>query len=198
MSTTLAPGAAAAPRTVLADVLPGARVRDAVLILFGALFTGAMAQIVVPMTPVPMTGQTLAVGLVGATLGLRRGAASMVLYLALGFVLPIYAGGGQGIETLWGASGGYLVGFVAATAVVGWLAERGADRKVALAFLAFVVAQLLVFVPGVIVLQAVTEMSWADAVHSGFTVFIVGGLVKAAVGATLLPGAWRLVRRYEG
>lgn len=196
MSSTIAPGVAR-PRTVLADVLPGARVRDAVLVLFGALFTGAMAQIVVPMTPVPMTGQTLAVGLVGATLGLRRGTASMLLYVLMGFVLPVYAGGGQGVETLWGASGGYLVGFVLATAAIGLLAERGADRKVATAFLAFVVAQLLVFVPGLIVLQVVTGMSWGDTIHSGFTVFIVGGLVKAAVGGALLPGAWKLVRRYE-
>jgi biotin transport system substrate-specific component len=198
MSTTTAPGVAVRPRIVLADVLPGARVRDAVLVLFGALFTGLMAQVVVPMNPVPITGQTLAVGLVGATLGMRRGTASMLLYVALGFVLPVYADGGQGIETLWGASGGYLVGFVLATALIGRLAEHGADRKVVRAFLAFVVAQLLVFVPGVLVLQAVTEMSWGDAVHSGFTVFIVGGLVKAAVGGALLPGAWKLVRRYEG
>jgi biotin transport system substrate-specific component len=198
MSTTFAPGAAAAPRTVLADVLPGARVRDAVLVLFGALFTGLMAQITIPMTPVQMTGQTLAVGLVGATLGLRRGTASMALYVVLGFVLPLYADGGHGIEKLWGATGGYIVGFVAATAVIGWLAERGADRKVLNAFVAFVIAQLLVFVPGVVVLQAVTHMSWGDAIHSGFTVFIVGGLVKAAVGGALLPGAWKLVRRYEG
>jgi len=198
MSTTTAPGVAVRPRTVLADALPGARVRDAVLVLFGALFTGLMAQIVIPMTPVPMTGQTLAVGIVGATLGLRRGAGSIALYVVLGFVLPIYAEGGHGIENLWGATGGYIVGFVAAAAVVGWLAERGADRKVLFAFLAFVIAQLLVFVPGVIVLQAVTGLSWADAIHSGFTVFIVGGLVKAAVGAALLPAAWKLVRRYEG
>jgi biotin transport system substrate-specific component len=198
MSTTTAPGVAVRPRTVLADVLPGARVRDAVLVLFGALFTGLMAQVVVPMNPVPITGQTLAVGLVGATLGMRRGTASMLLYVALGFVLPVYADGGQGIETLWGASGGYLLGFVLATALIGRLAEHGADRKVIRAFAAFVLAQLLVFVPGVLVLQAVTEMSWGDAVHSGFTVFIVGGLVKAAIGGALLPGAWKLVRRYEG
>jgi biotin transport system substrate-specific component len=197
MSTITAP-AAASHRLVLADVLPGARVRDAVLVLFGALFTGAMAQVVVPMQPVPITGQTLAVGLVGATLGLRRGVLSMLLYVALGFVLPIYAEGASGVATLWGSSGGYLVGFVLATGAIGWLAERGADRKVALAFLAFVVAQLLVFVPGLIVLKASSGMNWADTVHFGFTVFIVGGLIKAAVGGVLLPGAWRLVRRYEG
>lgn len=198
MSTITSPSVGLGPRTVLADVVPGARVRDATLILFGALFTGLLAQVTIPMTPVPMTGQTLAVGLVGATLGMRRGTASMLLYVALGFLLPVYADGGSGIETLWGASGGYLVGFVLATALIGWLAEAGADKKIHLAFAAFVLAQLLVFVPGVLVLQAVTHLSWGDAIHSGFTVFIVGGLVKAAVGGALLPAAWKAVRRYEG
>jgi biotin transport system substrate-specific component len=198
MSTLTSPVTSTGPRIVLADLVPGTRVRDAVLITFGALFTGLMAQITIPMTPVPMTGQTLAVGLVGATLGMRRGTASMLLYVLLGFALPVYADGGSGVETLWGASGGYLLGFVLATALIGRLAEAGADKKVHLAFVAFVLAQLLVFVPGVIVLQAVTHMSWSDAVHHGFTVFIVGGLVKAAVGGALLPAAWTAVRRYEG
>lgn len=198
MSTISAPGVAVRPRTVLADVLPGARVRDATLILFGALFTGLMAQLTIPMTPVPMTGQTLAVGLVGATLGMRRGAGSILLYVLLGFALPVYADGGSGVETLWGASGGYLVGFVAAAALIGRMAELGADKRLHLAFAAFVLAQLAVFVPGVIVLQVVADMTWADAIHHGFTVFIVGGLVKAAVGGALLPAAWKAVRRYEG
>lgn len=196
MSAATATGTLAR-RTVLADALPGARTRDAALVVGGALLTALLAQVTVPMTPVPMTGQTLAVGLVGATLGLRRGVLSMLLYVLMGFVLPVYADGGSGIETLWGASGGYLVGFLLATAVIGRLAERGADRKVHLAFLAFVLAQAVIFVPGVLVLQAVTGMSWGDAVHSGFTVFIVGGLVKAAVGGLVLPSAWQLVRRVE-
>ncbi|MFA4928590.1 MAG: biotin transporter BioY [Patulibacter sp.] len=196
MSTVAAPGVQA-PRLVLADVLPGARVRDAALVVGGAGFTALMAQLVVPMTPVPMTGQTLAVGLVGATLGMRRGLAAMLLYIVLGFFLPVYAEGGSGITSLWGASGGYIVGFALATAAIGWMAERGADRKVVQAFLAFVIAQLLVFVPGLIVLQAVMGGSVADTIHYGFTVFILGGLVKAAVGAAVLPSAWHLVRRFE-
>ncbi|WP_210494087.1 biotin transporter BioY [Patulibacter sp. SYSU D01012] len=196
MSAATATGTLA-PRTVLADALPGARTRDAALVVGGALLTALLAQVTVPMTPVPMTGQTLAVGLVGATLGLRRGVLSMLLYVVMGFVLPVYADGASGIATLWGATGGYLVGFLLATAVIGRLAERGADRKVHLAFLAFVLAQAVIFVPGVLVLQAVTGMAWADAIHSGFTVFIVGGLVKAAVGGLVLPSAWQLVRRVE-
>ncbi|MBF6619719.1 MAG: biotin transporter BioY [Patulibacter sp.] len=196
MSTVAAPGVQA-PRLVLADVLPGARVRDAALVVGGAGFTALMAQLVIPMTPVPMTGQTLAVGLVGATLGLRRGLLAMLLYVLAGLFLPVYAGGGSGSAVLFGASGGYIFGFIVATAVVGWLAERGADRKVVQTFLAFVLAQLLIFVPGLIVLQAVVGGSVGETIHTGFTVFIVGGLVKAAIGAAVLPSAWRAVRRFE-
>jgi biotin transport system substrate-specific component len=196
MSTVAAPGLSARP-AVLADVLPGDRVRDAVLVVGGAGFTALMAQLVIPMTPVPMTGQTLAVGLVGATLGMRRGLLAMLLYVFAGLFLPVYADASSGSSVLFGATGGYLFGFIVATAVVGWLAERGADRKVVQTFLAFVLAQLLIFVPGLIVLQAVVGGSVADTIHSGFTVFIIGGLVKAAIGAAVLPSAWHLVRRFE-
>ena len=118
----------ALPRpAVLADVIPGARVRDAVLVLSGALLTALFAQISidVPPSPVPITGQTLAVGLVGATLGMRRGASSLALYLVLGLFLPFYADGESGWHVVWGASGGYLVGFIFAAAFVGWMASTG-------------------------------------------------------------------------
>lgn len=196
MSTVAAAGLSARP-VVLADVIPGARVRDAALVVGGAGFTALMAQIVIPMTPVPMTGQTLAVGLVGATLGLRRGLLAMLLYIFAGLFLPVYADASSGASVLFGATGGYIFGFAIATAVVGWLAERGADRKVVQTFLAFVLAQLLIFVPGLIVLQAVVGGSVGETIHTGFTVFIIGGLVKAAIGAAVLPSAWRLVRRFE-
>jgi biotin transport system substrate-specific component len=190
----------ALPRpAVLADVLPGARVRDAVLVLSGALLTALFAQISidVPPSPVPITGQTLAVGLVGATLGMRRGAASLALYMVLGLFLPFYADGESGWDVVWGASGGYIVGFVLAAGFVGWMAEHGADRNVWLAFLTFVVGQLIIFVPGLIVLKISVGESWGWTIHNGFAIFIVGGLVKAAIGAAALPSAWRLVRRFE-
>ena len=186
-------------RAVLADVLPGARVRDAVLVLSGALLTALFAQISidVPPSPVPITGQTLAVGLVGATLGMRRGASSLALYVLLGLFLPFYAEGESGWHVVWGASGGYLIGFVFAAAFVGWMAEHGADRSPLLAFVTFVVGQLIIFVPGLIVLKISVEESWGWTIHNGFSIFIVGGLVKALIGAAALPSAWRLVRRFE-
>jgi biotin transport system substrate-specific component len=184
---------------VLADAIPGARVRDAVLVVGGALFTALLAQVAftIPPSPVPVTGQTLAVGLVGATLGARRGAAALALYAVLGLFLPVYADGESGPSIIWGASGGYIVGFIFAAAAIGWLAERGADRRVVAAFLAFVVGQLIVFAFGLAGLKIAVGESWSWTIHNGFAIFIVGGLIKAAVGAIVLPSAWRLVRRFE-
>jgi biotin transport system substrate-specific component len=198
MSAT--PAVAALPRhAVLADALPGARVRDAVLVVGGALLTALFAQfsIDVPPSPVPITGQTLAVGLVGATLGARRGASSLGLYALLGLFLPFYSDGESGWDVIWGATGGYIIGFIFAAGAIGWLAERGADKKVVLAFLAFVVGQLIIFAFGLVGLKLAADQSWDWTIHNGFVLFIVGGLVKAAIGAAALPSAWRLVRRFE-
>ena len=192
--------AATVPRhAVLADTIPQARVRDVTLVLAGALLTALLAQVQidVPPSPVPITGQTLAVGLVGATLGARRGALSLALYALLGLVLPFYAGGSSGWHVVWGANGGYIVGFVFAAGAIGWLAERGADRKVLAAFTAFVAGQLIVFAFGLVGLKLAVDESWSWTIHNGFAIFIVGGLLKAAVGALVLPSAWQLVRRFE-
>lgn len=185
--------AAAAPRVpVLTDAYANTWVRSAVLVLAGALFTALCAQIIIPMSPVPMTAQTFAVVLVGATLGARRGMASMLLYVALGFLLPVYADGSSGFHVIYGASGGYLIGFIFAAGAVGWLSEHGTDRKFLTAFASFVIGQLLIFIPGLIVLHAaIPGISWADTIHGGFTVFILGGLVKAAAAGLLMPAAWK-------
>jgi biotin transport system substrate-specific component len=184
---------------VLADTIPGARTRDAVLVTGGALLTALFAQISinVPPSPVPITGQTLAVGLVGATLGARRGALSLGLYALLGLFLPFYADGSSGWDVVWGASGGYIIGFIFAAGVIGWMAEHGADRRPVLAFLAFVVGQLVIFAFGLAGLKIAVGETWGWTIHNGFSIFIVGGLVKALVGALVLPSAWGLVRRFE-
>ena len=184
---------------VLGDVVPGDRVRDAVLVLGGAALTALMAQIAidVPPSPVPITGQTLAVGLVGATLGARRGAAALALYALLGLFLPFYADGDSGWDVIWGASGGYIVGFIFAAGIVGWFAEHGADRKPLLAFGAFVAGQLVIFAFGLVGLKIAVGETWGWTIHNGFTIFIFGGLVKAAIGGIALPSAWTVVRRFE-
>jgi biotin transport system substrate-specific component len=194
------PAAVTLPRrAVLADEIPGARVRDAVLVVGGALLTALFAQIAIDVkpSPVPITGQTLAVGLVGATLGARRGASSLGLYAVLGLFMPFYADGESGWDVVWGASGGYIIGFIFAAYAIGWLAERGADRKVVLAFAAFVLGQLIIFAFGLVGLKLAADQTWSWTIHNGFAIFIFGGLVKAAIGALALPSAWRIVRRVE-
>ena len=182
---------------VLADAFP--RVNTLVLVLGGALLTALFAQISIPVpgSPVPITGQTLAVGLVGACLGARRGASSLALYAVLGLFLPFYADGDSGWDVVWGASGGYIIGFIVAAGVIGWLAEQGADRRPLLAFLAFIVGQLIIFAFGLAGLKLAVDESWGWTLRNGFTIFIVGGLVKAAIGAVALPSAWSLVRRFD-
>ncbi len=185
--------AAAAPRVpVLADLFANTWVRSAVLVLGGALFTAICAQIVIPMTPVPMTGQTLAVVLVGAALGWKRGMAALALYVVLGLALPVFSDFGSGLSVITGATGGYIIGFIFAAGAVGWLAERGTDRKVLTAFASFVVGQALVFGFGLAGLKLYSGMDWSWVIHNGFTIFIIGGLVKAAIGAVLMPAAWKL------
>jgi biotin transport system substrate-specific component len=187
-------------RAVLADSLPGASARDAALVLAGGAFMTLMTQIAIPVppSPVPITGQTLAVVLCGSALGAARGSLAMLLWAALGLFLPVYSDGGSGLEHLTGATGGYIVGFVVAAYVVGKLAERGADRRALVAFAVFVAGQAIVFGFGVPWLKVSADMSWSVAVHDGFALFIVGGLIKAAVAAAVLPSAWALARKVEG
>lgn len=179
---------------VLADLFAGTWVRTAIMLLSGALLTALAAQISIPVpgSPVPITGQTLAVVLVGSTLGAHRGAMSLALYLALGLIFPFYSDGDSGPEVLFGTNGGYLFGFVIAAYVIGWLSERGADRRLALAFLAFVSAQLIVFGLGLPWLKISADLAWSGTISAGFTPFIVGGLVKAAIAAAAMPTAWKL------
>src|ERR1700712_4781484 len=118
-------------RPVLADrLIPRSLVADTALVVAGAALTAVLAQVAVPLWPVPITGQTLAVLLVGGSLGAVRGALSMVLYPAVGMLgLPVFSDATSGVTTVLGPTGGYIVGFVLAAALTGWLAERSWDRK---------------------------------------------------------------------
>jgi biotin transport system substrate-specific component len=184
---------------VLADGVPGARARNVILVTAGAALTalGAQISIHVPPSPVPITGQTFGVILAGASLGSVRGLASQLLYVLAGLGLPIYAGGTHGWEVLSGPTGGYLVGFVLAGYVIGRFAEYGRDRRLLTAFPSYVAGQTVIFGIGVPWLKVSATLSWSVAIHQGFTIFIVGGLVKAAAAGMLTPVAWRAVRRIE-
>ncbi len=185
---------------VLADVIPGARVRDAVLVTGAALLTALLAQVAIPVagSPVPITGQTLAVVLTAAALGPLRGLSGQALYLVLGAVgLPFYSDAASGWDVVFGATGGYIVGFLPAAYLIGLAARQGQDRRITQALPLFVLGQLVIFAVGVPWLAVVAEMSAAQAVDAGFTPFIVGGLVKAAIAGVLLPGAWWAVRKAD-
>lgn len=152
-----------------------------------------------PSTPVPITGQTMGVLLTGALLGSRRGAASLLAYLGQGAVgLPFFAGGSSGLAILFGAkayTAGYLYGFVLAAFVVGYLAERGWDRNVWTTAAAMFVGNVLLYIPGLIVLGALLGKGVQVTLVAGLIPFIPGDLIKLVLAAIVLPSAWALVQR---
>ena len=180
---------------VLADVLPGRRVRDVVLVLGAALLTALLAQVALPVagSPVPVTGQTLAVVLTAAALGPARGVSAQALYLALGAAgLPFYSDASGGYEVVLGATGGYLLGFLPAAWLIGVAARHGRDRKVLQAVPLFLLGQAVVFAVGVPWLAVVADLTASQALSAGLYPFLVGGAVKAVVAGLLLPSCWRL------
>jgi biotin transport system substrate-specific component len=191
--------APAAPRAVLADLLPAATraralARDATLVLGGATLTGIAAQLSVPVpgSPVPVTGQTLAALLVGTALGTRRGVAAMGLYLVAGLVgVPWFAAGSSGS----GVTLGYVIGFVLAGAVVGELARRGADRSPLRTAGAMVLGNLAIYAVGVPYLAVSLHIGLAKAASLGLYPYLLGDAVKVALAMGLLPGAWKLLGR---
>ncbi len=183
---------------VLADLVPAVRARDAGLVALGVLFTALLAQVAVPVpgSPVPITGQTLAVVLTAASLGPLRGTAVQVLYILTALVgLPFYSETSGGVDVVFGATGGYVFGFIPAAYLIGLAAKHGADRRLWTSVPLFVAGQAVIFAVGVPWLAWSTGMSAAQALEAGFYPFILGGLVKAAVAAVVLGGAWRLTRR---
>src|SRR3972149_6292301 len=152
--------------------------RDLTLIVVGSLLVALFAQIEIPLQPVPITGQTFAVLLVGAALGSKRGAASLALYLAEGTLgLPFFSGGAHGLSYIVGATGGYLVGFVLAAYVIGLLAERGLERSVRTSFVPFLVGTVIIYACGVSWL-AVVIGSFSKAITAGLLPFLIGDTIK--------------------
>ncbi len=185
--------AATGVHATLADRLPGERARDAVLVGLGAVLTGLAAQLSfhIPGTPVPVTGQTLAVLLTGAALGLARGALSMLLYLGAGAAgVPWYANHASG---LGGPAFGYVVAFVGAAALVGWLAERGGDRTVTRTLATMLAGTAAIYLVGATWLALDLHVGPRAAFDLGVRPFLLGDALKLAVAAGLLPGAWLLL-----
>ena len=176
---------------VLADLLPGALLRDVLLVVGAAALTGLVAQVSIPLWPVPITLQTLTVLLAGAALGPVRGGASMALYLVAGAAgVPWFAEQASGVAIV---TFGYIVGFVVAATVVGALARRGADRTVVGTLAIMVLGSLIIYAIGVPWLMASLGVDLVTGLEFGVWPFLVGDGLKVALAAGLLPAAWRLI-----
>lgn len=195
---------------VLADLLPARRlgvterVRDAVAVIGFTLLTALAAQVKFHLgfTPVPITGQTFAVLLAGGTLGMSRGAASQALYWAMGLIgLPFFAGGDGGWESGTGATMGYLAGFIVASALVGYMAERRADRNVITSLAAMTMGSVVIYAMGALWLAFDLGIPVADgddsALALGVTPFLAGDVLKVAIASAVTPSAWLLVSRFR-
>ena len=190
--------------TTLALAASPSRVRSRtawrVLLAFaGSWLVAALAQIEIklPFTPVPITGQTLGVLLVGASFGAGLGAVSLALYLAQGAVgLPFFSGGDSGLEflRLSAATGGYLWGFIASAAVVGALAQRRWDRSIRSSIGEMFLGELVLYAIAIPWLMQALDVPFTKALELGFTPFVVGDTIKLLAAAGLLPLAWRVVR----
>jgi len=167
--------------------------RKGALVLLGSLVIAAAAQVNVPMQPVPMTLQTLAVLSVGAALGARLGVAALVLYVLEAAVgLPVLAEMKSGLPTLLGPTGGYILGFVLAAGLVGYLAERGFDRSMPRMMLAMLLGAALIYVPGLLWLSGFVG-GFGQAITFGLTPFVLGDIVKAVIAAIAFPAVWKWI-----
>lgn len=172
--------------------------RNVALIIAGSLLLTLSAKIKVPFYPVPMTMQTLAVMLIGFTFGWRMAGATVLFYLAQGaFGLPVFAGTpekGIGLAYMMGPTGGYLLGFVLAAVLCGWLAERGWDRSPLRLVAAMILANGVIYLLGVAWLGSV--VGWDKPVLAwGMIPFLYGDLLKIVLGAGLLTAGWKLLDR---
>ena len=185
-------------RTVMIEALwlRSGVAREVALVLGGSLLIALSAQLrlVLPFSPVPISGQTFAVLLLGALYGSRRGPATVMTYLALGAVgLPIGAGGALGVAWLLGPTGGYLVGFVAAAYVVGTLSERGWDRKPWTTAASMIIGNGIIYAAGIVWLSKF--VGWQAVLGAGFYPFLVGDAFKIALATILLPAGWKFIGR---
>lgn len=215
MSSASTRSATLRPAATLADALVpsairdrlGGLARDVAFVAAGALLIALSAAVSIrlPDSPVPITGQTFGVLLVAGALGFRRGLTATAMYVAIGIIgLPAFAEGKGGLGVIagvsdgrlvLGATGGYLVGFILAAAFVGWLAERGWDRRLPGALAAMALGNLAIYAIGLPWLAAATGFSPAETIAKGLVPFLLGDGLKLLLAGAALPAAWWVVGR---
>lgn len=168
--------------------------RSVALVAIGSLLLAAASQVTVPMWPVPVSGQTFAVLLIGMAYGARLGMVTVLAYLfeaALG--LPFFAGGAFGLAPLLGPTGGYLAGFVLAAGVTGWLAQRGWGRNGMSTAVAMLVGNVVLYIPGLLWLSTFMHYDVSATLAAGLFPFMLGDLAKLLLATAAMPLAWRLL-----
>lgn len=192
MSSTATLRAAVAPRSTA--------LTHALFIVGGIAFISAMAQLSIPVpgSPVPVTGQTLAALLVGTTYGARLAVTTFATYILAGIAgAPIFAPSAtlpnHGIDRLMSATGGYLIGMLAASLLLGYLADRKADQKFLTSYPALLLGEMVIFGIGLTWLHNSLDLSWSATFAVGFTPFILGEVIKIAIVGTSLPLIWRKI-----
>jgi len=195
VDTTLSPTLSLA---LIQRILPAserrASLRAALQVVVGVAFLAALAQLRVQLGPVPFTGQTLGVLLLGSAYGLGLGVLTTGAYVALGTLgLPVFTGWSGGVAHLAGPTGGYLIGFVLAAGLLGWLAARGWDRSYRSTVGAMLLAEAVIYLPGLLWLHGVIGGGWGTTLALGLVPFLAGDALKLLVAVGLLPTAWRLL-----
>lgn len=183
----------------LADRLLGRGLAiDAVLILAGVALTAIAAQVTVPIWPIPVTGQTVAVLVVGLATGALRGAISMTMYALLGAAgLPIFSNSSSGIDWISGRTGGFIIGFIAAAAFAGWMAQRGLDRTMLRSLAVATTATAVIYLVGLPLMAVTQSLSVEETLQIGFYPLLVGAVVKIAVVTVINTASWAAIRRME-
>ncbi len=189
-----------APRLLVDAIWPAAgAMREVALVLGGAIVIALSAQLRIPLpfTPVPITAQTFAILLIAATYGSRRGPATVLTYLMMGLSgLPVFASAAPGLAALAGPTAGYLMGYVPASLVVGFLSERGASRSPLMTAGSMAVASVIIFGMGSLWLSRF--VGWDQVLAAGVLPFLPGDVVKIALATIALPAAWRFMGSEPG
>ena len=172
--------------------------KNLTLVLFGSAIIAIAAQVSVPMFPVPMTLQTLAISVVGLTFGARLAGLTLLAYLAEGALgLPVFANGGAGLLWLVGPTSGFLWGFVGMAFLTGWVFENGFSHGIIRPFIAASVPAALLYFPGMLGLWALTPLNLSGAFNAGVVPFLVGDLVKSVLAALVVAGVWTTMKHSQ-